>query len=194
MRMVNDVFIWEKFKSGDRAAFELIIKDNYNALFTYGKKLHSDRDALKDCIHDLFTLLWERRAFLGDTDQIRPYLLRNLRNRILKEKQRNQNIDSTEKSIDLFHYTNENVESEIIATEDDAYKKKQIRHILLNLTPRQREIIHLKFYENLNNEHIAIVMAITPASVANLLHITLRLFKDKWETLLFALFFILLFP
>lgn len=184
--MEKDLHLWQKFKSGDRAVFELIIRQNYRMLFNYGKKFLPDHSTLIDCIHDLFSSLWERREFLGTTDQIKPYLLKSLRNRIAKEKQRSNIFIPMENGDELFLY-DEDVESRIIMSEYTEEKKKQIDYILHLLTPRQQEIIYLKFYENLTNDQIATVLGISRPAAANLLHITLKLFREKWETLLNAI-------
>ena len=189
--MENDVLIWQKFKSGDRAVFESMIRDHYRTLFDYGKKLLTDQDALTDCIHDLFTTLWGRREFLGTTDQIKPYLLKSLRNRIFKEKQRSNIFISLEDGDELF-LSNEDIESRIISSEHTDETKKQIGYVLHTLTHRQQEIIYLKFYENLTNDQIATVLGITRPAVANLLHITLKLFREKWETLLHTILLFIL--
>ncbi|WP_138476938.1 RNA polymerase sigma factor [Dyadobacter bucti] len=189
--MENDVHIWQKFKSGDRAVFESMIRDHYRTLFDYGKKLITDQDALTDCIHDLFTTLWDRREFLGTTDQIKPYLLKSLRNRIFKEKQRSTIFISLEDGDELF-LNDENIESRIISSEHTDETKKQIGYVLHTLTHRQQEIIYLKFYENLTNDQIATVLGITRPAVANLLHITLKLFREKWEALLHTILLFIL--
>jgi RNA polymerase sigma factor (sigma-70 family) len=181
--MGQDRILWEQFKCGDRAAFELLIRQHYRTLFCYGTKFITDQDALTDCIHELFGSLWERRAYLGETDQIKPYLLKSLRNRIIKEKQRSNVFVSIDNEDETF-LTEENIESRIISFEDHEEKKKQIDYVLHQLTPRQREIIYLKFYENLTNDQIAMVLAISRPAVANLLHVTLKQFREKWETLL----------
>ncbi|MCF0052174.1 sigma-70 family RNA polymerase sigma factor [Dyadobacter sp. LJ53] len=190
--MENDLLLWQKFKNGDRAVFESMIREHYRALFDYGKKLIANHEALTDCIHDVFTTLWDRREFLGTTDQIKPYLLKSLRNRILKEKQRSNVFIPLENGDALF-LNEEDIESRIISSEHTDETKKQIGYVLHTLTPRQQEIIYLKFYENLTNDQIATVLGITRPAVANLLHITLKLFREKWETLLHTiLLFILL--
>lgn len=181
--MEKDLLLWQKFRNGDRTVFEWIIREHYRTLFDYGKKFISDHDALTDCIHDLFTSLWERHQFLGNTDQIKPYLLKSLRNRIIKEKQRSNNFIFIDDGDELF-LNEEDIESKIITSEYTEEKKKQIGYVLHTLTPRQQEIIYLKFYENLTNDQIATVLAISRPAVANLLHATLRLFREKWETLL----------
>ncbi len=187
--MEQDVIRWQRFKDGDRAVFESMIRDHYRTLFDYGRKFIVDYDALTDCIHDLFTSLWDRREFLGSTDQIKPYLLKSLRNRILKEKQRTTAFTNIEDLDELF-LSEDNVESRIISSENSEDQKKQIGYVSHTLTRRQQEIIYLKFYENLTNDQIATVLAISRPAVANLLHLTLKLFREKWETLIHLFLFV----
>jgi len=190
--MEQDLERWKKFKNGDVAVFEEMIRSEFRALFEYGSRFIHDRDTLNDCIHDLFASLWDRRRFLADTDHIRPYLLKSLRNRLLKEIERTQGItpfESWHENLD----TEDGIETRLISTETDEHRKRQIGTVLQSLTPRQREIIHLKFFEGLSHEQIAGVLDISRPAVANLLSQALRLFRDKWHTILPSLFMILFF-
>jgi RNA polymerase sigma factor (sigma-70 family) len=188
--MEQDLERWKRFKNGDAAVFEEMIRGEFRALFEYGSRFVHDRDTLNDCIHDLFALLWDRRRFLADTDKIRPYLLKSLRNRLLKEIGRTHMLtpfESWHENSD----TEENIESRLISTETDERLRQQIGTVLHSLTPRQREIIHLKFFESLSHEQIAGVLDISRPAVANLLSQALRLFRDRWHTILLSLFTVL---
>lgn len=178
--MEQDSVLWQKFREGDPLAFESLLRNYYRPLFDYGRRFVSDRDLLKDIVHDLFLHLWERRAFLGKTDQIKPYLLTSLRNRILKNTNRPEVFLAIEHAAEDFHETINSVESELILTEFAAEKQSRIQHIIQSLTPRQQEIIHLKFYQDLSNERIAEVLNISRPATANLLYETLKMFREKW--------------
>ncbi|MCE7060639.1 RNA polymerase sigma factor [Dyadobacter sp. CY343] len=188
--MQEDLIRWKRFKGGDAAAFESIIRDEFRALFEYGTRFIHDRDTLNDCIYDLFTSLWDRRSFLADTDQIRPYLLKSLRNRLLKEKERANHLTNFEGWQEQME-PDDNAESQIITSEISAQQTRRISSVLCTLTPRQREIIHLKFFENLSNEQISDVLAISRPAVSNLLSQALKLFRDKWQATISTLFFVL---
>lgn len=161
-------------------------------MFEYGSRFIHDRDTLNDCIHDLFASLWDRRRFLADTDRIRPYLLKSLRNRLLKEIDRAHSLTPFESWHESGH-VEEDTESRLISTETDERRRRQIGMVLHSLTPRQREIIHLKFFENLSHEQIAGVLDISRPAVANLLSQALRLFRDKWQTILSSFLIVLIF-
>ena len=56
---------------------------------------------------------------------------------------------------------------------------------------RQREILYLRFNQNLNNEAIADIMGVNKQSVANLFYRTLVELKEKWVGSLTSLIFTL---
>lgn len=178
--MEEDSVLWQKFREGDPIAFESLLRNYYRPLFDYGRRFVGDRDMLKDIVHDLFLHLWERRAFLGKTDHIKPYLLTSLRNRILKNSSRAEIFLAMEHTPEDFHETANSIESDLILTEFAAEKESRIQHIIQSLTPRQQEIIHLKFYQDLPNERIAEILNISRPATANLLYETLKMFRQKW--------------
>lgn len=182
--MEQDSVLWQKFREGDPLAFEQLLRNYYRPLFDYGRRFVSDRDVLKDLVHDLFLHLWERRESLGKTDHIKPYLLTSLRNRIFKNSSRPEARPdiflALEHTSEDFHETANSIESELILTEFAAEKLSRIQHIIQSLTPRQQEIIHLKFYQDLSNERIAEILNISRPATANLLYESLKMFREKW--------------
>lgn len=189
--MEQDSVLWQKFREGDPLAFEQLLRSYYRPLFDYGRRFISDRDHLKDLVHDLFLHLWERRESLGKTDQIKPYLLTSLRNRIFKNANRPEVFLAIEHASEDFHETANSIESELILTEFAAEKLSRIQHIIQSLTPRQQEIIHLKFYQDLSNERIAEILNISRPATANLLYESLKMFREKWLLLAGLLLFFL---
>ena len=53
------------FQSGDVNAFSRLYDMHINLLFNYGCKLTTDKELLKDCIHDVFVKLYTKKAELG---------------------------------------------------------------------------------------------------------------------------------
>ncbi|WP_192579121.1 RNA polymerase sigma factor [Dyadobacter aurulentus] len=184
--MDEEAKLWRRFLEGDRTVFDFLVQTYYTSLFDYSLKFTSDRNKAKDHVHDLFTTLWERRAHLSPVDHIKPYLLKSIRNNIFKEFNRSgvfQNISDYEDEI----VQDESMEMRMISEESVIERQRKVNFILSQLTRRQREIIHLKFYEGLSNEQIADILFISRGAVANLLHQSLKLVKQKWELLNIAL-------
>ncbi len=167
----RDQNLWLAFRQGDEYAFGEIASKYYQSLYTYGARFSADREFVKDCIQELFIEMWERRDSIGDTDFIKFYLFKSLRRKIYRESNRKTG-PSQETDLD---YASENaggttIEEQIIALETREEKIRWVNQRILQLSKRQQEVIHLKFFEELDNESIAQIMSISKQSVTNLIH------------------------
>lgn len=165
-----DPELWQAFKSGSREAFAQIYNQHIQDLLCYGYRVTSDRQLIKDSVQDLFLHLWRSRENLIDTDSIRFYLYRSLRNRIVRNIENNNHtaIDSA----DLF----ENIigglsfEDDMIADEQLTEQHLRLKHAIQQLPKRQQEIIQLRYYHDFSFDEITVMMDINNQSVRNLLH------------------------
>lgn len=156
----------------------------YQPLFEYGTKFLKNREQLKDCLHDLLVHLWERRAFLNETENLKLYLFKAFRNRIFKEKQKTGQLESLPDWDELEPEADDYAENLIIQDEASREQQFRVKHLIGRLSKRQREILHLKFYENLSNEQVADILGISRPAVANLLYQSLKQFREHWHLLL----------
>ena len=179
--------MWEEFKNGEWQAFEQLLESYYRPLYQYGRKFTTD-DQVKDLVHDLFLYLWDRRLGLPKVESLKAYLFTSLRNRIFKT-QKAEFLVFSDNSIEQAEPTDhQNIEKKIIEKEISTESGQKVNRIIGSLTRRQQEIIHLKFFHNLSNDEIALVMEISPPAVSNLLHQTLKSFKEKWSLLVLIVF------
>ncbi|HAO48307.1 MAG TPA: hypothetical protein DCR35_02750 [Runella sp.] len=170
MRYATDSELWQAFKEGDRVAFAQLYNLHIEDLLSYGYRVTSDRQLIKDSIQDLFLHLWRSRQNLADTDSIRFYLYRSLRNRIVRNSEKNNHspIDSA----GLF----ENIigelsfEDDLIANEQLSEQHQRLKRAIHQLPRRQQEIIQLRYYHDFGLDEIGDMMHINPQSVRNLLH------------------------
>ncbi|MFN4144271.1 MAG: RNA polymerase sigma factor [Runella sp.] len=162
---------WSSFKQGDRQAFERIYRGYVQVLYRYGRSFTEDEAMIMDSIHDLFADLWQKRDRLGDTDNIKFYLLKALKHRLW----RSQVIQSKFSPFDSYSQDEETQEKEF---ESNRQMEDYLPAQLSQLTERQREIIHLRFYENLSHQQIAELLQINPQSAKNLLHRTIEALRD----------------
>lgn len=185
--------LWKAFQNGSKDAFEEILRIFYRPMFDYGFRFQKDHDQLSDDIHDLFLSLWDRRAFLTPTANLKLYLFSALRNQIWRAKKR---LSLTQELPDEddespFEET-EHAETRIIHSEATDQRLSRIDFVMQKLTKRQQEILHLRFFENLSNAQIAEVLNISEPSVYNLLSISLKLFRSYWNTCFNVLLLLLL--
>lgn len=164
----TDKELWRLLRLSNRIAFSLLYKRHIHALFNFGLRLTSDKELIKDTLQELFVELWNKRNTLSDVDHIKVYLIKSLRYKLLRaiSKTHKGKIYSLE---ELFSSIPE-ISIDLIENEDFLERKKQLQEALNLLSERQREVIHLRYFQNLKIEEIAEIININNQSVSNLLH------------------------
>lgn len=162
--------VWTAFRSGDRKALDYIYEKYIRLLLTYGLKITKDQAFVEDCIHDVFVELWRKHASLGDTDNIKLYLLKALRRKIARTSQENNRLQATpldEQADDV--QLEFSAEFYLIQTQSSLEHETKLKEALLQLSTRQREAIYLKFYEQLTYVEIASMLQLTVKSTYKLI-------------------------
>ena len=76
--------------------FSKLYDKHIDGLFAFGSRFITDREALKDCIQDVFVKLFTRKEGLGTISNIESYLYISLRNRINDEFRFNTKLCDSE--------------------------------------------------------------------------------------------------
>lgn len=150
--------------------FEYLYDKHIDDMFAFGSRFTSDRELIKDCIHDVFVKLYSKRNDLGRVVNIDSYLYVALRNRINDEFRRNARVGDVE-----INDTNMRrvAEHERKCREERLQKEhmtESIEKVVDRLSPRQRELIRLYYVEHMKYNDICRVMGINYQSVRNLMH------------------------
>ncbi len=186
----EDTELWRAFKKGDREAFAQLYNFYIGDLLSYGYRVTSDRQLIRDSIQDIFLHIWQSRSNLSDTDSIRFYLYRSLRNKIIRnsEKSNHTAIDSANLLENIIGALS--VEDDLIATEQLNEQLLRLKSAIQELPKRQQEIIQLRYYHDFSFEEIAEMMQINNQSVRNLLH---RAITELRQYLTLIVWFLLTF-
>lgn len=164
----DDRDLWEAFKSGNQQAYAEIYKTNAEPLFRYGMQLCADEELVEDMIHDIFVDIWEKRKNLSEVKSIRLYLKFSLRRRILRKLKR-INLFQNEEVLyqNSFKFS---VQAESLAREAEQFQELSSRllQVLDDLSPRQREVIYLRFYQDMSYDEIAELLSLDISYVYNL--------------------------
>jgi RNA polymerase sigma factor (sigma-70 family) len=176
----SDQELWKDFKGGCEQTFSYIFHKHYSFLYNYGSKLTTDKDLIKDSIQELFIILWESRTRLGDTVSIKFYLLKSFRRHVIRT------LTANNKHIDKNHlpesYEFENVSSyerELIENQSMLEKQENLQDALSRLSPRQKEVVYLKFYENMSYHEITELTSLNYQSVRNYIHQAIQALRKK---------------
>ncbi|KAA9346634.1 RNA polymerase sigma factor [Larkinella humicola] len=177
----TDAALWHQFREGDEVALGELAERYYKRLYGYGSKFSRDREAIKDCIQDLFLEIWDKRHTISEPDSVKLYLLVSIRRRILRRKTGDKWLEQSEElDFDAAVVGDLPIETAIIEDETSQHYVRKLQQLIPQLSRRQQEIIYLRFYENLDNEAIAEVMSLSRGAVANLLWRALKELKEYW--------------
>ena len=184
---MNEAQLWQSFLQGDKKALSDIFLSYHNDLYRYGKKIAGNSQIVEDCIQDLFLKLWNNKKNLKKIDSIKPYLLRSLRNHImdsLEFKFEYQFIENEFESLDLIVYSHEDF---LINEQVNKETIQKVVDTLNKLKPRQKEIIYLRYFQDIDFEMSARIMNMNIQSARNLLSRALQTLRDLMVLELFFL-------
>ncbi|MCO6476314.1 MAG: sigma-70 family RNA polymerase sigma factor [Phaeodactylibacter sp.] len=177
MQHANDIQKnWRALReNGDPAALKFLFDHFYSPLFAYAVKLLQREALAKDALQNTFADLWQYRRRLSSDVVVRAYLFRAVRNhccRLLRKQDSFVEIDRLGQQLAF--------EPEELQLKDAHLRQKQmVARALNNLSPRQREIIFLKYYENLSYQEIAEVIDINYQSVINHAHKAILKLRER---------------
>ncbi len=174
----RDDLLWLAFKEGSQEAFDVLYKTHIQSLIQYGYKITNNRSLIQDCIQDLFVQLWQNRSRLGQVHSIKHYLLKSLRYKIVRSLQKDtaQALDEAELPSDF-----DTIESRILVQEDSLCNGQQLAAALLQLPKRQKEAIHLRYFQELSNEEVAQVMGVNYQSACKFIYTALKTLREKLQ-------------
>lgn len=186
LELYSDIQTWQAFQSGDRIAFERLLNKYYSTLLNYGVRLVSNQDFAQDCLQDLFIDLWNRREHLSLPKSINAYFASSYRRRLLQEKERNfwnKKVIDLEDNYDID--VQFNIESYLINNEIEHETLLKLKHYMSTLTKRQREVLYLRFYQELEYDQISEIMSINQHSAINLVYEALKFLRKNWVMSIF---------
>lgn len=188
--MQDERDIWDAFRSGDESSLQAIFDKYYAPLFNYGHRFTADDHLIEDALQELFVKLWKNRESIRETGSVKNYLYKAFRRvllRMLEAQQRKYTFsvpdDWPELPQELAY------EHTMISRERLEKISRDLATALGKMTPRQREIIHLRYYEEMEYEEIAVLMQLSVSSTYKLVYKaidTLRQYLSKTDLLILS--------
>jgi RNA polymerase sigma factor (sigma-70 family) len=159
--------LWIRALKGDADAFRDLHKSLFQGLYNYALKLLQDGDLASDAVQDLFVKIWVRREGIGVVQKVKPYFFTALRRQVLNQL---RNLHLREVQIDGLPRPDFDFSPEEIVVRNEEYEKLQskIAALLNELPRRQKEVIYLRYFEEMDYSQIAAIMGIHYQSVLNL--------------------------
>lgn len=188
----NELDLWKLFLEGDKEALSVFYRHNYRKLYSYGISLGMDSELIDDIIQELFVKLYTRPQLIKDFSTIQAFLYAAVRNAFVNhEKQRKKYLYLDEfENFELPYF----VENTQIEDEEELKAlKEKIHRIINSLTPRQKEIIYLRFLHQKEYEEIARIMDMSEQAARNLTYRAMEKIRKENNDFFVLLFMIALF-
>lgn len=187
-RELSDLEIWNRFRSGNDAAFAFIYQAYFDKLYNYGCQFTRDHTLVEDVLQELFIELKRRAGHLSETNKIQPYLYSAFRRKLIRYRNKQSRHKALDEQKSFSIVAGVNVEESIIEDELSQENRLRIKQGVDSLSERHREIIFLFFYENLSYEEIREIQGFEHVkSARNLLYKALQSLRAKLTSLLLFL-------
>lgn len=181
----TDAQLWEAFKRGSQEAFASIYHTLVQDLYNYGLNVVANPELVEDCIQDLFIYIWDTRQKLGPTDNIKFYLFRSLKRRILVKTEEKQKKEAILKTSNLRDEEADcAAEALFFSFQPQEDPGERLEKALQALTLRQREAIYLRFYDKLSYAQIAGILSLTIQSTYSLIARAMEVLREHMRLVL----------
>lgn len=186
----NESILWSSFIEGNQDSFSKLYKSIYNKLYSYGRSLGMTDEQTRDIIQDLFVKLYTKPRLIKDASTIRSFLFISVKNAFINYinfKKKHVNYEHVD-NFELSYY----VENTKLEDEEDIKRiKDKVDEIISCLTPRQKEIIFLRFLQQMEYDEIARIMDMSEQAARNLTYRAME--KARKNNADFTFFLIVMF-
>jgi RNA polymerase sigma factor (sigma-70 family) len=178
---------WDLLVEGDRqglyACFELF----YDDLYRFGVCMYKNPELVKEGINNLFIELWRIRDKLSAVQNMQQYVLtifKRILYRTYQEYSRDTCTFVMEEEKMEAALTEQPYENILIASQQDEITKKKLQKALNQLSPRQIEIVKLRYFDQESFSDISVKTGLTERTIYNTLHNAVKILRNVFSLLL----------
>jgi len=166
----EDQKVWKAFQNGDREAFGILYHRYFSFLIQCSQRISNDHELAKDCIHDLFVEMWNKKINLGMPRSVRAYFYISIQRKIIRQirRTRSRSFHDHLEYLTGIEETDPSIEKKIMAEQQWSRQQHDVSKVLNHLSKRQKEAVYLKYFANLSYSEIARRMSISTDSIYNL--------------------------
>jgi RNA polymerase sigma factor (sigma-70 family) len=166
---LNDESLWKEFLKGDSLAYEDLYNKYVKELYQYAYMIVRNKPLTEDVIHDVFTSLWSSRKSVGKIRSVRLYLFSSVKRGALRKLKKERSFTCFNQDVEeLAFEIVSSFEDELIDAQQKELVEKKIKACVSGLSNRQREIIYLRFYQEMTYSEIAELLQLDQKYTYNL--------------------------
>lgn len=181
--------LWKDMISGNKKSFEDLYKQYFQALINYGFRITKNENLIEDAVQELFISIWNNRTNLSEVNEVKFYLFRSLKNRILRQLEKDVFDKSEDIDVYLDFLNSISEEQKKIDSEQFDANLDTLQRAIAHLPIRQQEVINLKYYHDFTLDEIAKLMDVNKQSVSNLLFRSYAILRKLLKNFTILIFF-----
>ena len=181
--------LWKDMISGNKKSFEDLYNQYFQALINYGFRITKNENLIEDAVQELFISIWNNRTNLSEVNEVKFYLFRSLKNRILRQLEKDVFDKSEDIDVYLDFLNSISEEQKKIDSEQFDANLETLQRAIAHLPIRQQEVINLKYYHDFTLDEIAKLMDVNKQSVSNLLFRSYAILRKLLKNFTILIFF-----
>lgn len=184
----NDNELLLLLQQSSEKGFTTLYERYHKLLYVVAWKYLKSSSAAEDAVQQVFLKLWEGRAFIPATINLRNYIYTMLKNHILNEIRNNYN--AIEKNYEIIQSAPE-YEDELLSKIEEKEMMEHFYQAVSRLPEQKKQVCLHKLKGNLSNQEIADLMNISVPTVKTHYAQAIKILRTHFERLF--LFIISLF-
>ena len=181
--------LWKDMISGNKKSFEDLYNQYFQALINYGFRITKNENLIEDAVQELFISIWNNRTNLSEVNEVKFYLFRSLKNKILRQLEKDIFDKSEDVDVYLDFLISISEEQKKIDSEQLNTNLDTLQRAIAHLPIRQQEVINLKYFHDFTLDEIAKLMNVNKQSVSNLLFRSYAILRKLFKNLSILIFF-----
>ncbi|WP_212005026.1 RNA polymerase sigma factor [Chitinophaga sp. HK235] len=178
-----NTLLWEQVRQNNQEALVALYEKMYLHLVNYGIRSCSDAELTKDAINDVFLEIWDKRHQLHTVRNVKSYLFTYLRRKIFAGIRKQQQTGAAADAFAAAAPYELSYEARIVAVQTTEETRQKVRRAMTQLTPRQKQLVELRYFDGLPMEEVARRAGITTKTAYNTLGFALKVLSAVFSLL-----------
>ena len=172
--------LWERMRNGDDDAFFDLYASLYAELVNFGIRTCGNADLSGEATDHVFAAIWDKRQHLDRVDNVQSYLMTFLKRRILRLLEKQEKINTALRQVKADDDWMEMPYDEfIIRVQTNEIIQLRLKEALGKLSFRQKQLVHLKFFEGMTYEQMAKMTHMSIKTAYNTLYDALKVLREE---------------
>lgn len=182
MSLNEDSDLIKKYLDGDGASFSILVKKYFKHAYNFAFLICQDQGLSEDVVQESFLKLWKNLSKFDSKHSFKPWFFSILRNTAIDWLRKKKDVplsyfEDDEDDIGFVDFLSDDKDllSEIMNKND----LSQINNFINELSPRYREVVALRLFENMQFEEVAFTLKRPIGTVKSQYKRALDIIKSK---------------